>query len=120
MKLCRRTGFLRLKSNSTFVFPTEKEYELIGRLRRSVLKARNNAKLPDFRLHDLRHTVATWLTESGIPLKSIGDLLGHSSIRTTEKYSHPEEAIKKSTDILGDFSRVLSISPTYQKWKDKG
>jgi hypothetical protein len=44
VKLCRRTGFLRLKSNSTFVFPTEKEYELIGRLRRSVLKARKKAK----------------------------------------------------------------------------
>lgn len=38
--------------------------------------------------HDLRHTYASWLVIDGVPLRVVQQLLGHESIRTTERYSH--------------------------------
>ncbi|MCH7519920.1 MAG: tyrosine-type recombinase/integrase [Candidatus Dadabacteria bacterium] len=40
--------------------------------------ASKNAKIEDLRFHDLRHTAATRLVESSIPLHAVAKLLGHS------------------------------------------
>jgi site-specific recombinase XerD len=52
----------------------------------------------------LRHTAATRLVEAGIPLHAVAKLLGHSTVKITERYSHPEESVRRGTDILANYS----------------
>lgn len=69
-------------------------------MRKSFATARERAVLEGLRIHDLRHTCATWLVSNGVPLTEVRDLLGHSTVRMTESYAHlaPEnirDAVKK-------------------------
>lgn len=44
--------------------------------------------------HTTRHTFATTLLDKGVDLKTVQELLGHSHIRTTEKYLHTSDEKK--------------------------
>src|SRR5262245_59514270 len=46
------------------------------------------AKLNDFRIHDLRHSFASFAINGGASLSAIGALLGHASPVTTSRYAH--------------------------------
>lgn len=57
-------------------------------LRQSFERARRAAGLPHVQLRDLRHTFASWLAQDGANLTQVRDLLGHSSLAVTSRYSH--------------------------------
>jgi integrase len=44
-------------------------------------------KISDIRLHDLRHTFATWLRQRGTELDVIASQLGHRDLRMTKRYA---------------------------------
>jgi len=46
------------------------------------------ANVPPRRLHDLRHSAATMMLESDLDLKTVGQVLGHSQVALTARYSH--------------------------------
>jgi integrase len=56
--------------------------------------ALERAKLPDPQPtpHDLRHTYGSWLGEAGVPPQQIAALMGHSSLRSVQRYIHETEA----------------------------
>lgn len=41
-----------------------------------------------FVFHSCRHTCASWLVQAGVPLLTVKEILGHSTIAMTERYSH--------------------------------
>jgi len=49
---------------------------------------RKRAGIPDVRLHDLRHSVASDAIMDGVPLEVVGKMLGHRNYRTTQRYAH--------------------------------
>ncbi len=50
--------------------------------------ARKQAGLPDVRMHDLRHSFASNLVNSGRSIYEVARALGHSQIKTSSRYSH--------------------------------
>ena len=63
--------------------------------------------------HTCRHTYASWLAQAGIPLYSIQKLLGHSSIKVTERYSHlSPEYYESAVEALNDIGRSESGKQT--------
>lgn len=52
------------------------------------IRCRKRAGLTDVRLHDLRHTYASILINSGATLHEVQRLMGHHNIAVTERYAH--------------------------------
>jgi integrase len=51
-------------------------------------RAREAASLTHITFHDLRHSCASLLINMGTPLEVVRDILGHTSVKTTERYAH--------------------------------
>ncbi|MFI8714492.1 tyrosine-type recombinase/integrase [Brevibacillus brevis] len=65
-------------------------------VRRKLRRILEKAGLPDIRIHDLRHTVATLLLEQGVHPKVVSELLGHANIGITlDRYSHVSMTMQK-------------------------
>jgi integrase len=64
----------------------------------------------NIRFHDLRHTAATSAIESGIPIKAVSEMLGHTDVRTTLTiYSHVTDKMRADTAgvLAGRISKHL-------------
>jgi integrase len=71
-------------------------------LRAAWQAATKAAELSDLRIHDLRHTYASWLAQAGAPMTAIRDLLGHSNLSVTSRYAHlARPDLRRAVDSLG-------------------
>ena len=63
------------------------------------------AGLPDIRFHDLRHTFATHALASGVDVKTLSGILGHTRAAfTLDTYTHTTgDMQKRASEIVGDF-----------------
>ncbi|MDP2824382.1 MAG: site-specific integrase [Sulfuritalea sp.] len=86
--------------NSRWVF-ADKSGERVKSIYASWRDALKLAGIEDFRIHDLRHTFASWLVMEGVSLYVVRDLLGHSSIKMTERYAHlAQSALVQAVAVL--------------------
>ena len=82
-----------------WVFGT-KGGEGVDGVRSSFRAACKAAGIAGFHFHDLRHTCGSWLMQAGVPAGHIAAVLGHSTVRMTERYAHvapanAQEAVSK-------------------------
>ena len=82
--------------------------------------ARKAAGLGNLRVHDLRHTHATWLRQQGAPLEVVKVALGHSSVAVTQKYAHVVEAevraaLQGLTALTNGSASVVQLTPSKAK-----
>ena len=74
--------------NLTWVFPNPKTGKPYVSIFYSWNTARKQAGLADVRIHDLRHSFASFLVNAGRSLYEVQRLLGHTQIKTTQRYAH--------------------------------
>jgi Phage integrase family len=85
------------------------------------LRAVRRAGIEDFRLHDCRHTFASYQAMAGIQARGLQTLLGHRDGRMTARYSHLSDAyLKAAVDgvVLGrsNAGRVENASNAVANW----
>ena len=78
-------------------------------------QVRARAKLENVRLHDLRHTFASFGASSGYGLPVIGAILGHSQASTTARYAHlANDPVSQAATRIGDEIEGWLKSGTYK------
>ena len=87
-----------------WVFPNPKTNRPFVSIFNAWNTARNKAGLSGLRIHDLRHSFASALVNHGVPIYDVQKLLGHQSIKTTERYSHlSPERLRQSASAASTF-----------------
>ena len=71
-----------------YLVPNPETKQPFVSIKHSWQTARRDARLPGLRIHDLRHSAASFMINAGVDLYSVGSVLGHASTKTTERYAH--------------------------------
>ncbi|STZ08289.1 Tyrosine recombinase XerC [Moraxella caprae] len=79
---------LKHNNPSEWVFYNEQTGQRRVTFQSAFKKAVERADIGQVRIHDLRHTFASVLVQQGTPIYHVMQLLGHSDIKTTQKYAH--------------------------------
>jgi integrase len=107
-----RTILENLPKLGTYVFMSQISGKPVLGINKAWLKIREIAALPDVRLHDLRHSFATFAVEDGASLYLVGRALGHANASSTERYAHPGDTAARiiAEKVAGRFSGGKSES----------
>ena len=86
---------------NAFIFPSP----LTGRPSASLhfpwTRIRKRAGLNGFRLHDLRHSFASFLVNKGVSIYVVQGLLGHANVRATQRYAHlANETLSDAAELI--------------------
>lgn len=82
--------------------------------------ARQSVGLADVRVHDLRHSHASFLVNAGRTLYEVQHILGHTQVKTTQRYAHLSQdtlldAANAANKAVGHlFMPMVSASPAGQ------
>ncbi|HCJ52619.1 MAG TPA: site-specific integrase [Candidatus Kerfeldbacteria bacterium] len=108
------------KNNTGYVFlDTDKEPFDYHRMERRLTKACNDAGIRKVGWHILRHTFASHLAMKGVPMTAVQQLMGHSNITTTMRYSHlAPSTLRAAIDMLNPKTMVIEEfrQPVVNQW----
>ena len=99
-----------LPRKGRYVFPNKAGDGPIKDLGLRWQKLRGLAGLDDVRIHDCRHSFASHAVMSGLDLYTVGRLLGHADVASTERYAHlADEHVREAA---GRISGIVSDAMT--------
>lgn len=97
--------------NSDYVFTNPETGNPYCDIKRAFSGACRRSGIEDLRFHDLRHTFATRLVKRGIDLVIVKELMGHSSIVTTQRYLHSQAKEKlRAVETLAEKHQIPQFS----------
>jgi integrase len=86
----------------SYVVPGDNPEKPRADLKRPWEAVAKRAGLSGVRLHDLRHTYASFGAGGGLGLPIIGKLLGHSQASTTQRYAHLDaDPLRRASEAIG-------------------
>jgi len=98
-----RSNLRPLKGDFVFTYPAGKKVNIYT-LRSAFEAAVEKAEMAGFWFHDLRHTFASRLAQSGTDPYTIQRLMGHKSFVTTQRYAHHySESLRRGIAALDQF-----------------
>lgn len=104
-----------------YVIVGAKEKKPLQNVRKPWIAIRKAAGLNDVRIHDLRHSFASFAAAEGVPLVMIGKLLGHKNVGTTARYAHLSERFAwDSNNTVGKRLKGVIAGDTLDKDSDEG
>lgn len=71
-----------------WLIPNPETKKPFASIKHSWQRAIRVAKLPGLRIHDLRHSAASFMANAGVGIFEIGKVLGHASYQSTQRYAH--------------------------------
>ena len=96
-------GLLDTEGKFDYLFINRKTGKPYTTIHKSWVKLRTKAGLPYLRIHDLRHSYAAFLVNSGRTLFEIQQILGHSQPQVTQRYSHlSTRTLQDAADAASD------------------
>lgn len=99
------TDIRETRESREFVFTSPKTGGSLTDIKHGFVSACEDAKVIDFKFHDLRHTAATRLADAGADPFVIAEILGHSDLRMTKRYTHAtDERKRQALERLAQFS----------------
>lgn len=101
---------LKARSRSEFVFANPMTGQAVTDVKRAFAAACGDSQVVNLHFHDLRHTAATRMAETGAEPSTIKDILGHSDLRMTDRYTHAVESRKRAAlDRLAEYGKSAQI-----------
>ncbi len=91
-----------LPDRGPYVIPGDKPNSPRSDLKRLWAAVTARAELGGVRIHDLRHTFASYGAGGGLGLPIVGKLLGHTQASTTQRYAHLDaDPLRRAADTIG-------------------
>jgi len=91
-----------MSGNQVWVFPGTKGAGPFDGLGKEWARVRKLAGIADVRIHDLRHTFASFGASGGIGLPLIGGILGHTQASTAQRYAHlADTPLRAAANVIG-------------------
>ena len=88
---------------SEWLLPSNRTDSHIGTIYDAWDRVRERAGLKDVRLHDLRHSFASFLVNSGCSLYEVQKILGHQNPKVTTRYAHlAQDSLLRAANIVGE------------------
>ena len=86
------------KSNRLVFASNGKPFNNVNKSWKALLR---RAEILSFRWHDMRHDFASQLVIRGVSIEKVSKLLGHTDIKTTQRYAHlSNESLAKAVEVL--------------------
>lgn len=104
----------KLKENKLYVFPGSGKKGYLAEPKKGWKRILENAKIKNFRLHDLRRTLGSWQARTGASLTIIGKSLNHKSPISTAIYARLDldpvrASVERAVDAMLGAANVSSI-----------
>ena len=96
--------------NNPFVITGRKPGTHLVNLEKPWRRIRKRAGLDNVRLHDLRHSFASFGAGAGLSLPMLGKMLGHTQAQTTARYAHlAADPVKRAVDtVTADIAAAMN------------